>query len=196
MRPFCVSLGPHLHKKEFMCARAVVALIAACVAVGCTGNSAPSATTISLDRLNFELPASWQQVPPTSPMRKAQAVIPGPGGNAEMAVFFFGTGQGGDVESNLQRWLNQIALEPGRAPQRDTFENRGLRITWVDVSGTLQPGQMGMGPKSPQPNSRLLGAVIEGDGGPWFIKITGPETTLAPQREAFMEMLRSARRAG
>jgi hypothetical protein len=176
--------------------RIAAALVSACFALGCSGGAAPQGNPVELERLSFVLPADWQQVPPSSPMRAAQAMIPGADGAAEMAVFYFGAGQGGDVEANLQRWIGQVAQDADRPPQRATFENAGLRITWVDVHGTLQPGQMGMGPKSPQPNSRLLGAVIEGDGGPWFVKVTGPETTLSPQREAFMEMLRSAKRRG
>ena len=168
----------------------VLILVAAQFAVGCRANStATSGTTIELERLTFILPAGWQQVPSSSSMRVAQASIPGPGGAAEMAVFHFGAGQGGDVEANLQRWMNQVELEPGSAGQRETFESNGLRITWVDVRGTLKPAQMGMGPSTAQPNSRLLGAVVEGDGGPWFFKATGTDATLAPQRDAFIAML-------
>lgn len=110
-----------------------------------------------------------------------------------MAVFHFGAGQGGGVEANLQRWISQVVPNAGESAQRQTFDSGGLRITWVDVRGTLQPGQMGMGPSTAQPNSRLLGAVVEGDGGPWFFKTTGPDATLAPQRDAFEAMLHGAR---
>jgi hypothetical protein len=129
-------------------------------------------------------------------MRAAQAIIPGPGGPAEMAVFYFGAGQGGDVDANLQRWMSQVVPAPGEAPHHETFENGGLRISWVDVSGTLNPGQMGMGPSAAQPGSRLFGAVIEGDGGPWFFKVTGPQATLDPQRDAFVALLRSTTPSG
>lgn len=175
--------------------RTLILISAAGLAAACSGNSTQG-KPLELERISFVLPAAWQATQPSSPMRVAQAVIPGEGGPAELAIFHFGAGQGGDVEANLQRWIKQIAVEGERGPQRDSFENGGLRITWVDVSGTLQPGQMGMGPSSPQPNSRLLGAVIEGDGGPWFVKVTGPASTLGPQREAFMEFLRSAKLRG
>ena len=172
--------------------RLLIALAAAAFAAACSENSPPG-KPLDLERISFVWPAAWQPAQPSSPMRVAQAAIPGEGGPAELAIFHFGAGQGGDLEANLQRWIKQMAVEAERGPQRDTFENNDLRITWVDVSGTLQPGQMGMGPTSPQPNSRLLGAVIEGDGGPWFVKATGPASTLGPQREAFMEFLRSAK---
>jgi len=153
------------------------------------------ATELTVKGLVVDLPPGWTSVPPASAMRAAQASIAGPGGPAELAVFHFGAGQGGDVEANIQRWLSQIVPQPGTTPQRQNFEANGLRISFVDAEGTLQPGQMGMGPQTPQPGSRLLGAVIEGDGGPWFFKATGPDLTLAPQRLAFLGMLQKARKA-
>jgi hypothetical protein len=38
--------------------------------------------------------------------------------------------------------------------------------------------------------------VVEGPGGPWFFKATGPQSTLGEEREAFREMLGSIRPAG
>ena len=177
-----------------MRSRLLLLLIGGCLPFAC--QRVGEGTTVDVERLTFVLPAGWQQVPPNSSMRVAQAVISGPGGAAEMAVFYFGPGQGGDVEANLQRWMNQVVPDPGSAPHRETFETSGLRITWVEVHGTLKAGQMGMGPDTSQPGSRLLGAVIEGEGGPWFFKVTGAETTLAPQRDAFVAMLRTAKRRG
>lgn len=174
-----------------------VFIVAMGFVVGCSRSAAPSGTTVELERLQFELPAGWEKVTPSSTMRVAQASIPGPGGAAELAVFHFGAGQGGDIEANLQRWISQVVPDGGSslggAPHRETFESQGLRVTVVDVKGTLQPGQMGMGPSAAQPNSRLFGAIVEGDGGPWFFKATGPDATLAPQRDAFAAMLRSAK---
>lgn len=144
--------------------------------------------------LHFELPAGWQQQPPSSSMRLAQAAIPGPGGPGELTVFFFGAGGGGGREANIERWVGQMEVED--QPQRESFESNGLQITWVDVSGTMKPSTMGMGPTEPQPGYRLYGAVVEGPGGPWFFKATGPEETLAAAREDFLALLQSLRPAG
>jgi hypothetical protein len=170
----------------------LVGLSAACTGGGEKVNQGPG-TPLQVKGLELLLPSGWTSVPPSSQMRAAQVVIDGPGGAAEMAVFHFGAGQGGDVEANIQRWLGQIVPQPGTQPQRQNLEANGLRITFVDAEGTLQPGQMGVGPQTAQPGSRLLGAVIEGDGGPWFLKATGPDLTLAPQRLAFVGMLQRAK---
>ena len=122
----------------------------------------------------------------------AQASIPGPGGPGSLTVFVFGPGGGGGVDANIQRWIEQVDVSG--QPKQDAFETaNGYRVTWVDVAGTLNPSNMGTGPTEPQPNSRLLGAVVEGPGGPWFFKATGPDTTLGAQREAFLGMVRSVR---
>ncbi len=145
--------------------------------------------------LHFEVPVTWNPTAPKSQMRAAQVAIPGAGGEAELAVFHFGEGQGGRVEDNLVRWISQIELRKGEGPQREVFESGPFAITMISAAGTLKAGGMGMGPKEAQPNSMLLAAVVEGPGGPWFFKATGPEKTLAPQRAVFIEVLKSAGRA-
>ncbi|MFN8643825.1 MAG: hypothetical protein U0802_20010 [Candidatus Binatia bacterium] len=171
---------------------AMVVALSGLAVWGCTRGNTAGGTPLEIRGLRVELPAGWKSVPPSSSMRAAQVMIEGPGGPAELAVFHFGAGQGGDVEANIQRWIAQITPQAGGAPQRELFESNGLRITWVDVEGTLQGNAMGMGPATPQPGSRLFGAVVEGDGGPWFFKATGSDATLAPQRLAFRGMLQRA----
>ena len=141
----------------------------------------------------WDLPAGWQGEPPSSGMRLAQALIPGDGGPGQLVVFYFGAGGGGGVDANLERWEAQMEGAPGVAPVRSTFETHGYRVTMVEVAGTLKPSGMGMGPDTPQANSRLLAAVVEGPGGPWFFKATGPDATMAAGRDAFRAMLESVR---
>ncbi len=142
---------------------------------------------------SFTLPAAWTPQPPSSSMRLAQATLPGEAGEGQVTVFYFGPGGGGGVESNLDRWQGQMEPDPSFKASRESFEVNGFRVTWVESKGTLKPSTMGTGPSSPQPNFRLFGAVVEGSQGPWFFKVTGPAQTLEQQREAFLELLRSAR---
>ncbi|HXO26069.1 MAG TPA: hypothetical protein VOA80_01880 [Thermoanaerobaculia bacterium] len=152
---------------------------------GVTGREAPS-------RLAFALPAAWVKEPPSSGMRLAQAKIPGPAGPAELAIFFFGAGGGGTADANIDRWIGQID-QPAAPPKRGSFATHGLGVTWVEVAGTMKPSTIGMGPATAQPGSRLLGAVVEGPGGPWFVKVIGPDATVAAARPAFLEMLHGLR---
>src|SRR5512143_4338541 len=87
-------------------------------AIGCTRGSEQGGTPLEVKGLHVELPAGWKSVPPTSSMRVAQAIIEGPGGPAELAVFHFGAGQGGDIYANIQRLIAQIVPQQGTSPQR------------------------------------------------------------------------------
>jgi len=140
--------------------------------------------------LDFDLPKGWEKQPPSG-IRIAQASIPGPGGPGDFAAFFFGPGGGGSVEANIDRWVGQV--ETSDHPKPETFQANGLKVTWVDAKGTLKASQMGPAPSASMSDARLYGAVVEGPGGPWFFKATGPDKTLAPQRDAFVTMLKSVR---
>lgn len=143
-------------------------------------------------RLLFQLPAGWVSEQPGSGMRLAQATIPGPGGPGQFAVFYFGPGGGGTPADNIERWIGQID-KPLAPPRRESFSTHGLAVTWVEVAGTMKPSTIGMGPASAQPGSRLLGAVVEGPGGPWFVKAIGPDATVAAARPAFVALLHGLR---
>jgi len=146
---------------------------------------------INVAGLLLVLPEGWRQETPSSPMRKVQARVPGEAGDGELVVFFFGEGSGGGIEANIQRWIDQMEVALDTSPRREVIEANGLQITWVDVSGTLKPSMMGIGPTTPVPNSRLLGAVVEGSGGPWFLKVVGPDATLGDHLDGFIQMLKN-----
>lgn len=141
--------------------------------------------------IDFDVPKGWQSQKVSSNMRLLQTSIPGPGGPGDFAVFYFGPGGGGPVDANIERWVGQVS--GAGKPTPETFETNGYKVTWVDAKGTLEPTGMGPGPKTAVQNARLYGAVVEGPGGPWFFKATGPDTTLGPQRDAFVAMLKSVR---
>lgn len=153
------------------------------------GAEAPSG-----DPIQWALPEGWRAEPPTNPMRMAQASVPGPGGPAEMTVFHFGPGAGGGVQANLDRWVGQMG--PGAEPEVGELTSGPFQVTWVGASGTYDPGSMGMAPSQPRPDWRLLGAVVEGEGGPWFFKLIGPEATVEAARDEFFTLLRTVRPAG
>ena len=51
-----------------------------------------------------------------------------------------------------------------------------------------------MGPSTPRPGSRLLGAIIEGPQGPLFFKFTGGERTVNGAEKAFRKLLESVKK--
>jgi hypothetical protein len=146
--------------------------------------------------LLWEPPKSWISEPPASNLRKAQYRVPGPGGDGECVVFYFGPGQGGDPLSNAQRWASQFAppdgVKPEDAVKTRTYAVGPVQVLEVETTGTYDGGQtMSAAPPKPQPGFMLLGAVAQGPDANWFFKFTGPEATVRSQRQAFEAMVRS-----
>ena len=146
--------------------------------------------------LLWTLPSGWVEEPPSSPMRRAQYKVPGPGGDGECAVFYFGPGQGGDPKSNAERWADQFTLADG-SPARSAMKTselsvNGTTVVIVEVAGTYKGGMtMTAAPADPKPGYRLLGAVAPGPDANWFFKLTGPDKTVTEQRSAFLAMVKS-----
>lgn len=155
-------------------------------------------TGIGTTGLSWSAPAEWESQVPSSGLRRAQYRVPGPGGDGECVVFYFGPGEGGDPRSNALRWASQFRPAGGKDPEQalKTAEMTvsGLRVMTVEMAGTyLGGGPMMGGPSEPKPDYMLLGAVAEGPDANWFFKFTGPAKTVEAQRAAFGEMLQSLR---
>ncbi|HEV8416252.1 MAG TPA: hypothetical protein VGQ49_21850 [Bryobacteraceae bacterium] len=118
---------------------------------------------------------------------------------AECAVYFFGLGQGGSVQANIDRWEGQFKATGGKpAPTKVTKTTiHGLPVTTIDVSGEYS-GMAGPAATAPVRASgyRLLGAIVEGPGGNVFIKFTGPAKTVAANQPKFQRLLDSFEKAG
>jgi hypothetical protein len=150
--------------------------------------------------LKFDAPAGWVSKPPASSMRVAEFTLPKTTGDTEdatLGIFFFG-GQGGNVDANLERWIGQMTQPDGRpskqAAKTTKFTSRGLAITLVELSGTyVAEVTPGSSERFNKPGFRLRAAVIETKEGPYFVKLTGPEKTVARWDESFMTFLKSLR---
>lgn len=148
--------------------------------------------------LTYAAPAGWTSTPSTSSMRIAQFVLPRTAGDAQdadLVVYYFG-GSGGTVEANIERWLGQMQQPDGRpssaVAQRQKKSVNGLAVTVVDVSGTYVAEMTpGAAERHNSSNFRLRAAVIETPNGPYFIKLTGPATTIAAHDKAFEQFLSS-----
>lgn len=152
--------------------------------------------------LVWTAPAGWESVPPSSSMRRAQYRIPGANGagDGECAVFYFGSGQGGDPMSNAQRWAAQFFGADGK-PATGTLKTRELtvgasKVMMVEARGSYDPGPMMGGQGGPQAGWALLGAIAQGPDANWFFKLVGPEATIEANRAAFDTLIQSLRSGG
>jgi len=176
-----------------MCSRIFSAVLALslCLAV------APLAAAEGAGGLSWTKPSGWTSK--QRPMRAANYVVPPAGGDSEpgeCAVYYFGSGQGGGVEANVQRWIGQFRAPDGgsadKLAKRSSKTVGGVRLTLVDLTGTYMFKPSPMAPKAtPKPGYRMIAAIAEGPDAPIFFKLTAPEKTAASAEAAFQEMLDS-----
>jgi hypothetical protein len=149
--------------------------------------------------LSWNAPSGWESQVPSSAMRRAQYRVPGPGGDGECVVFYFGPGEGGDPKANALRWASQFqpagGVSPEQALKTGELKVGDIPVMTVEVAGTyIGGGAMMGGPSQPRPDYMLLGAVAEGPDANWFFKFTGPAKTVETQRAAFGELLKSLKK--
>ena len=166
---------------------------AALFAIGPTLSAEPAPDTFQVGALSFKRPSEWTWVPVQSPMRKAQLAVPGldPSKPADITFFHFGPSGGGDLDSNIQRWLRQFQNTPG-TEKVETKTVGGRQTTLVSTEGTFSSGMPGQ-PATPMENYALLGAIVEDPAGSVFVKMTGPAATVKAARARLLEFLEQAK---
>jgi len=129
--------------------------------------------------------------PDSSPSGRPTFVIPGPGGEAQLAVYRFAD-EGPESVAAFLRWRAQFTQARGAPPNGATEVQamvRGpLKVTLVDFPGTTG-GQVLPDPpeRTPGPSDRLLGAIVEGNEQRYFFAAVGPAPTLALWEQAFAD---------
>ena len=150
--------------------------------------------------LRFDAPDGWIAVEPDSTAGVAHFVLPRAAEDAEdaeCAIFHFGD-EGGAVELRLERWTNQM-LQPDDRPSADVattsrFELGGMQVTLLDVPGIFAAEVLpGSRMRYYKRGFRLKAAVVETPGGPFFFKLTGPETTVVRWEPAFTALIDGVR---
>jgi hypothetical protein len=138
-------------------------------------------------------PPAFKRVPPSNPMRNAAFVVPRAAGDAEdgeLTVFYFGPGQGGSIDANVDRWVKQFGEVKPSDVKRADREANGLRQHTVELeSGTFSSGMGGGG--KPKANFGLVGGIVETPSGAYFFKLTGPSKTVKQAKPDFYKLLDS-----
>ncbi len=150
-----------------------------------------------LGPLHLAIPKTWQNQP-AGGMRAGQWSIPGAKGakEAQLVVYFFGTGGAGGVEEILQRWDDQFQTEGGAkevSPKTETKTVAGMKVTMTEVEGryvaSMTPGSA---EKNDEAGWMLLGAIAETPAGPYYFKLTGPKQTVTAVRKDFRAAIETA----
>ena len=162
-----------------------------------SAEAAPADSALPPVEITWVAPPALKRVPPKSPMRKASYVVPHVGADTEdgeLAVFYFGPGQGGGIDANVDRWVKQFSgVDPSNVKRADREAN-GLHQHTVEIAhGTFDAGSMSLAPAGAKKDYALLGAIVEAPSGAYFFKMTGPAKTIAAARPAFIELLDSVK---
>lgn len=155
---------------------------------------ADSPATFQVSTFTFTRPASWEWVPTTSMMRKAQLKITDDKTKttADVVFFHFGAGDGGGVQANVDRWFGQFE-EPRDKINPKTEEETvgGHKVTFVQAEGTYRSGMPGTS-LTPMTGYALAGAIIEDSAGSVFVRMTGPKDLVKAQLPDFKKMIEAA----
>ncbi|MBT6725009.1 MAG: hypothetical protein HOB20_17395 [Planctomycetaceae bacterium] len=136
----------------------------------------------------LNVPTSWKQSPASNNLRTAQFAIPkveGDKDDAELVVYFFG-GAGGGVNANLERWSGQF--QPGGKKQK-IYKGQSKQGEYylLDITGVYNKP---IGPPinrqtNPTPGYQMMAVVLMiKDKGNYFLKLTGPQKTVAAAAQA------------
>src|SRR5688572_6694037 len=149
--------------------------------------------TFKAGSFTFQKPAAFKSKPtPPGGMRAAQLEFADSKGTAEAIFYYFGQGQGGGTQANVDRWLASFQEPKDKLNSKVEKKKVGSgEITYVEAEGTYMSGMPG-GPKIPQPGSKLLGAILESPNGNVFVRMTGPIATVKAADADFRKMIESS----
>jgi hypothetical protein len=169
-------------------------------AVGFALIAAAPAAAESVSGLTWTPPSSWKVDAPR-PMRAASYSIPAAGDaeGGECVVYYFGPGQGGGVEANIDRWVKQFQA-PGGGPA-DKLAKRadrsvgGIPVATLELTGTYLFKPFPMAPNAtPKPDYRMIAAIVQGKDAPVFFKLTAPKKTAGAAEADFWKMIESLKK--
>ncbi len=147
---------------------------------------------------SWGIPQDWEVGPP-APMRAGTyfaSTAEGDAEGAECRVNFFGQGQGGNVQQNIDRWQSQMEAPEQEGVFADPLVSQvtvnELNVSIVELSGTYLRKSRPMASEfTRKPDYKMFAAIVQAPGGMLFFKMTGPARTMELQREAFRQMIGS-----
>lgn len=167
------------------------ALFAAFLAAEAVGDDQGTKITLSNGRISLVAPGGWEQKEPATRIVEYEFRVPPAEGDKRAGRVTI-MGAGGSVEQNVARWGAQFKGGNG-APanvKQDKKMGDGVTTHVIDIRGdytdTFRPSESG-------PNFRLLGAIIVTEAGQYFVKVVGPEKTIAANEEGFNKLVESVK---
>jgi gluconolactonase len=142
---------------------------------------------VELQDLKLTVPADWKAMQPSSRLRLAEFSIPAAEGDTEASELVVFPPFGGSVEQNVSRWVTQFEGEGRQVRMRKGASTHGDYVL-VDMQGTYKKpvGPPIQGRTAAVENYRMLAVILMVEGkGNYFLKVTGPQKTVAGVVDAF-----------
>jgi hypothetical protein len=145
--------------------------------------------------LRFSLPGTWTRLPASGETQAARYRLPAAPGDladTELLLSSVGNAAGFTTDAELERWYGRFT-QPDGSPAKGTaavVRRRvdGLAVVRLDLGGTYVGSPTGA-VRAGVSGYRMLGAVVEGAGGPWTFEVLGPKATVADARADFDALL-------
>lgn len=153
----------------------------------------PAKMPLAGGKLQLTAPADWVRKQPRTRIVEHEFAIPaaeGDSADGRLTVM----GAGGGVKANIERWYGQFTQPDGGSTEKRAKVKKtraaGQDIHLVDIAGTFRDQRGPVAPVVERPKYRMLAAIIETKSlGDYFIKLYGPEKTVAENEKAFLKMI-------
>jgi hypothetical protein len=156
---------------------------------------ADDASTMDLagGQLQLKAPGTWVRKKPQFPIIEYEFSVPAVQGDTTDGRLTVMAASGG-VDANIDRWYSQFTQADGGSTRDRAKVKRikagGQEVHLVDISGTFKDQRGPMAPAVERPKYRMLAAIIETKKSDnYFVKLYGPERTIADQEKAFVTMI-------
>ncbi len=156
--------------------------------------AAAEGPVVTLGRVRLTSPEGWTRKSPRSEFIQAEFALPRSEGDAADGRLTVTTA-GGSVEDNVSRWRGQFSQQLDKESQ-EQLKVQDVEVTLVDFTGTYNDQRGNFSQLAESPNYRMLGAIFSVDGGLHFIKLYGPEKTIAARADEFRGFVQSLQLEG
>lgn len=168
-------------------------LLLASLAQRVLADEAPTTIGIAGGKLQLKAPGAWNRKQPQTAIVEHEFAIPAAKGDKTDGRLTIMAASGG-VQANIDRWYGQFTQPDGGSTRERAKVTKskvaGQDVHIVDLSGTYKDQRGPVAPAVERPNYRMLAAIIATKSGQdYFLKLYGPERTIAENEKAFVGMI-------
>jgi hypothetical protein len=153
--------------------------------------------TLELEGLSLAVPEGWKpkEIQPGPFAAVAAFTLPraeGDSADGSVRITHYPNMKGMD-DMNIDRWLAQVTHDDGSRYSREEAkfavrEMGNVRLKTLDMTGNVQATMA----DAPQPNSRMIAAIVDHPKGPHFIIVSGKIGTINQWEGSVSAFLKSA----